>query len=578
MVRVLVLALLTVGCTETVDFGSGKLAGLVALDIKPSDATATVTDLGAGPVAIELFAIGTFVDGTRRDVSKLVEWSVDNPAPGAIVDGDGVYLTTNAAGGRVTVRARALVGDSAIEAEASLHVIIDLALVDGVFPPPVGAEGLFAPDFPIQSGDPSSPSVLYPSTGTLFPQDLARIVFQLAPGASTDAFRWRLDSDSLHISVLTGGTRWQPDGAVWSLIAATHPGAGVQLGVEAASSSQPGTIYASPEITMGFSRGGADGVLYHWSQGTSGVLRSTLASEAPSRLYPVLPDTTCVGCHAVSRDGKQMALGYDGENLRTVDLETVTPIVSGPLRPMGWAAFSPMGDLIVTADKGTLTLRDAKTGNTVGPNMGKIPLPMTLKATHPDWSPDGHFLAVTLTPDTVASNMTITGGAIARIEYTAGVWGPTEILVTGSATNNNYFPKYSPDGRYLIYVHADGPSQGAPSAELRIINANGGVHIPLAVASHRVGIVDAIPNLANTMPTWAPSIDEDLAWIAFASARPYGEILPTSGLSQVWVAGIDLSRAEAGVDPSFAAFWLPSQDVRVINNNPIWAPHVQPTN
>jgi hypothetical protein len=44
--------------------------------------------------------------------------------------------------------------------------------------------------------------------------------------------------------------------------------------------------------------------------------------------------------------------------------------------------------------------------------------------------------------------------------------------------------------------------------------------------------------------------------------------MPTAARGQIWISGLDLTRDG---DPSFAAFWLPSQDVRVVNNNPVWA-------
>ncbi|MBA3504107.1 MAG: WD40 repeat domain-containing protein, partial [Deltaproteobacteria bacterium] len=386
MTRVLVLlaSLWAAGCTETIQLGGGQLSGLVSLELHPPAAVATVTDLNAGPVVIKFQALGRFVDGTRRDVTHLVEWSVDNPAPGAVVAG--TYLTSNAAGGHAIVRARALAGESALEADADMHVVISLDLVDGVFPPPIGSEDLFSPDAAVEVGGARAPTLLYPAAGTLFPQDLSRIVFQHAPSVETDAYRLRLVSESLYISVLSGGTRWQPDGAVWSLIAATHAGSEVGLLVEAASSSQPGTIYSAPQATLHFARGGGGGVIYHWSAGNNSIMRSTLSSESATRLYPLDPDATCVGCHSVSRDGKQMALGYAGENLRTIDLEFQTPLLASPpmpVRPMGWSTFSPDGKLIVVADKGTLTLRDTLSGNTVGPNFGRLPIPIALKASHP---------------------------------------------------------------------------------------------------------------------------------------------------------------------------------------------------
>jgi hypothetical protein len=92
------------------------------------------------------------------------------------------------------------------------------------------------------------------------------------------------------------------------------------------------------------------------------------------------------------------------------------------------------------------------------------------------------------------------------------------------------------------------------------------------MASHRVAGVDDIPDLANTMPSWGPATG-DVAWLSFASTRSYGAIMPAADRSQIWISGLDLTREG---DPSFAAFWLPSQDVRVLNNNPIWAVNAAP--
>ena len=210
-----------------------------------------------------------------------------------------------------------------------------------------------------------------------------------------------------------------------------------------------------------------------------------------------------------------------------------------------------------------LTLRDASTGLPMGSPDGRVDLPT--KATHPDWSPDGSYVAVALSSD--ISNMEIKGGAIARIPYSEGVFGAPEILVPGSATNNNYFPKWSPDGRFIAYVNATTGSRTATSADLHVIRADGGTPIELRLANHRVGGVDDVPGLANTMPSWGPSTG-DIAWLSFASTRPYGGIMPNADRGQIWITGLDLEREG---DPSFASFWLPSQDVRVLNNNPIWA-------
>lgn len=198
-----------------------------------------------------------------------------------------------------------------------------------------------------------------------------------------------------------------------------------------------------------------------------------------------------------------------------------------------------------------------------------MPLPAGMLATHPDWSPAGDFVAVAL--GSSVANRDIRGGAIARIPYVDGAWGEPEILVPSAGDNdNNFFPRYAPDASVIAFVHADSPSRTAPTAELRLILAAGGTPISLQIASHRNGLVDGDTDLGSSMPTWAPDSD-DVSWLAFASTRAYGHVLPTGDSNRIWITAIDLDRVASGSDPSFAAFWLPSQDPTQMNYVPVWA-------
>lgn len=560
----LALVVTLCGCIQTVRFGDDPLAGITSLVVTPAETTLTLNDLAAAPTRIEYTATGTFDDGTTRDVNAYVGWGVDNPGPGAFI-GDGRYETSQAAAGHVTVRATA----GQVEGTAKLDVIATITIVDDVFPPPVGAETLFAGGAPVVAADPTrSPSLLYPAPETRFPQGLARILFQYTQGRMNhDAFRLRFESDVLHLTVLTGTNRWQPDSSVWTLISRSHWGATTQLDIEAAASVDPGTIYASGNVPLSFSRGEPGGAVYYWSASSSAVMRTTPAATSATKLFPAEGDATCAGCHAVSRDGSKMVVGYDGEKQQTVTLGdgAIVPNAAAG-RPMGWATFSPNGDMVLVAEKGTLTLLDANTGEPIGPDNGRVPL--ATKATHPDWSPDGGYVAVALSGD--VANQEVKIASIARIPFSEGTWGEPEILVA-STGDNNYFPRWSPDGRFIAYVNAATSSKIAVSAELRMIRADGGVPIRLRLANSRIGSTDDVIDMANTMPAWSPAND-DVAWLSFSSIRPYGEIRPIAGPSQVWISAIDLARAEQGLDPSSPAFWLPSQDIRVVNNNPVWAP------
>jgi hypothetical protein len=557
------------GCTDLVQLAPDPLGNLVTLDIKPRDSEITITDLAEPPQTVVYHAIGTFSDGSRRDVTDLLTWTVDNAAPGTFLD-PGTYSTTNAAAGRIVVTAAA---DGVVQ-NASITVIIDAVIVDSEYPP--SDTGLFAPDNPVSNLDVlRSPQLLYPTDDTLFPQDIATTLFQFDRGMMNDAFRLSFDTDVLHLVVLTGTDRWDTGAAIQSLLAKTSVGEPITVGIRGASVFDSGNVYSGSNIRIQFSRDIPDGFLYYWSAATNGIMRGSLGATSAGKLYPEV--TTCVGCHTTTRDGTVMGMGYGGEKLQTIDVATLTTTIDVTSNiDMGWATFSPDNSLVLVANKGQLTLLDAKTGAPYGSPTGKVNLPVGHYATHPDWAPDGSYVTVAYTA-MLPTNMDVKGASIARLRFNAGgTFGPPEILVAATGSDNFYFPKYSPDGRFIAYVHATESAHGAPSAELQMIGETGGIPIQLYEASHRSGMQPDLAGISDTMPTWAP-VQGERAWLGFTSARPYGAVLPAIGRGQIWVSAIDLAHAAPNMDPSTAAFWLPCQDVTVLNNNPIWAPSANPT-
>jgi hypothetical protein len=547
------------GCTDHVQLARDPLDGLVSLNIMPAEFTITISDLSQPAQTLQYKAIGKFLDGTKHDVTALVRWTVDNRFPGDFTD-PGTYQTSNEAAGHVIVHAD---GDT-LAATAALDVIVTATLVDGTFPPP--DPDLFQPGAPVIYGDPSSPNLVYPSNGTEFPQGLGSTLFQYTGGSGNDSFQLAFDCDVLHLAVLTGGDRWLASGVTQSMIAESCVGGQVAVTLEGASSVSS-NIYGAAPVGLTYTGDRPDGTIYYWSASTSGIMRGELEAQTASKLYP--GDTTCVGCHTATRSGNALAMGYGGEILQTIALPSLQITINSTARlPMGWASYSPDGTRLVVANNGVLTLYDAATGKPVGAGGGRVPLPPMKFATHPDWSPDGAYVAVALT-SVMPTNMDVASASIARIPFRADTWGMPETLVAATGTDNDYFPRYSPDGAFLAYVHATEAAHGAKSAELILIGASGGKSIPLAIASHRVASVDGVPALADTMPTWAP-VEGERAWIAFASSRPYGVVEP-GGMSQIWIAAVDLAHAETTSDPSAAGFWLPCQDVTVLNNNPIWS-------
>ncbi len=557
MTRLPLVLLLSVlpGCTETIELTHDPFANLETIEVVPGDATVTLTELAEPHHTLQYQAMGHFRDGSVRDVTSLVDWSIDNLPLGAF-DQPGLFVASHAAvgTGRVQIATRDLA------AEASLTVVVDATLVDPTFPPPAG--NLFDVTRPVVTGDPThSPALLYPSDGTVFPRATSRTLYQVSRGDANDAVRLRFDNELLHLAVETGGDRWAAEGAIQQLLSTAGVLAPLRVEI-AATASAGGPIYAGATSTLEISRDNPGGVLYFWSAATNGIMRGGIDQTSASKLYP--SETTCVGCHSLSRDGRQLAMGRDNGttfDLQAIDTTTLaTTIQPTAARPMGWATYSPDGLRMVVANDGVLTEYDARTGATIGVvSLGNK------FATHPDWSPDGSTLVVALTAQ-MPTNMDVKAASIAVIPRagTSG-WGAPQTLLTGSPSNNNYFPRWSPDGTVIAFVHATTTSFGAASAELLLLPAAGGATRPLVLANHRVGRAD-LPDLATSMPAWAPNTGQH-AWLSFVSARPYGNVLG-GGRGQIWVTAIDLT---VSGDPSHPAFWLPSQDVTVLNNNPVWS-------
>src|SRR5262245_43511979 len=117
------------GCTDLVQLAPDPLGNLVSLEVKPRDATLTIMDLAEPPQALQYHAIGVFSDGSRRDITSLLVWTVDNPAPGQFLD-PGIYTLTNGASGHVVVRAAA---DDGVTQTATVTVLVNATVIDTAF-------------------------------------------------------------------------------------------------------------------------------------------------------------------------------------------------------------------------------------------------------------------------------------------------------------------------------------------------------------------------------------------------------------------------------------------------------------
>ena len=339
-------------------------------------------------------------------------------------------------------------------------------------------------------------------------------------------------------------------------------------------------------------------------------MRAHIAASSSTKFFsdPLAADrAVCVGCHTVSRDGRRLAAGYDGERLREISIPTREVLIPrgaipgppagknempkppGMMQPMmmpepmmpvpgapemrgpdyGWGTFDPSGTRLLYADKGKLSVIDADSGEP----RGAVALPEGASASHPDWSPDGRFVAVSYQAKGKLNNKEVKGSSIARLAVLEdGTFGPPEILVQSAGDDDTLsFPAHSPDSRWIAFARSRGKSKDNVTAELFVVAADGqSAPIALARANHRVRDQDDVPDTGSIMPTWAPSTRADTFWLAFSSVRDYGEQRVGAERDQLWAAAIDPERIAQGQDPSYAAFWLPFQDLAENNHRAFW--------
>jgi hypothetical protein len=434
------------------------------------------------------------------------------------------------------------------------------------------------------------PALLYPSRETLFPVNVSHVRFAWT-GSEGALFSLDFSGPNTEVRVVTAEPSFQPSDEEWDWIAESNRGGDVTLVLRAIDSNQPQEVWSSEPATFSFSREAVEGAIYYWSTGSQGVMKALLADSNPVKFYtdPAGGDAaTCTGCHTLSRNGKRLAVGYGRDTgdlaLRVVSVPERTVTVNGgtaggvdpvtmKMTPAdkaaiaaAWTTFSPDGERLLVAAKGKLTLLDSNTGMPVGPDAGAVAVPPGMIATHPDWSALGDQVALTLAEK--GGDKSTEGGSIALLPYRGGSFGTAEVIVPKApGMDNNYFPSFSPDSRYIAFVSGSGKSEDAKSASLHLVEVATRKVIDLPRLNQRVNNQDAQMNLGNSMPTWAPSTSAGIFWLAFSSIRPYADLRALDKKQdQIWIAAIDPTRE----DPSFAAFWAPFQSIEQGNHRAFW--------
>lgn len=344
--------------------------------------------------------------------------------------------------------------------------------------------------------DPAQAPVLaYPNDGVLLPPNLGRLEVHFEPGApSHTLFEVRLESDATELSYYTrchsdpeqfvaGACLVELDGALLDMIATSNQGQDMLLSVR--GSGENGSFGQSATFELELASERIDGGVYYWSATSpESIVRFDFGG------YDAVPETfvapadvpgndgSCVGCHALSRQGDKMffSLGNSqrGELMYVSDMTRAASdpdfftyngaeldqelALSERQNRVLTGSFDPTGDAFVAVapvnDPESDLLLWFHDGNT-GERTGSVALPFV--PGHPDWSPLGDSIAVTAIGGPNGQTISFLGGGISlvRREGTGWLGNAPVTIVAPEAGKNRYNPAFLRDASLLLYSEVD---------------------------------------------------------------------------------------------------------------------------
>lgn len=453
--------------------------------------------------------------------------------------------------------------------------------VDASAPPDAADRFGRASEVPSGTDPLNEPTLVYPSDETMFPLNVRNVRHEWRGPADADTdtlFELEFEGKNTTVRVYTTQTSFVPDELLWDYIAESNRGYTVKWTVRCITPAAPTSAVRSAAHSLLYATQSVDGAIYYWSTAGKGVMKGLVSAANPEKFYPAAagPESeTYTGGHSLSRDGKRLAIALVPE-LRVVSVperELVFPQTgAGGVGGAGmkgekaaWSTFSHDGSRLLVAQAGRMTLLDATTGETIGPAEA-IAVPAGKFATHPDWSALGDRVAFTLADK--GGDNDVEKGSIFVASFADDSFGaPEELVPNSGGSDNNYFPVWSPDSRYLAFVNTNGKSQDSTAAKLKLFDVAAQRVIELSRLNQRVNALDGEMKLGNSMPSFAPSSTPGSFWLSFSSNREYAhENLRDQKREQIWVSAIDPSL----VDPSYAAFWAPFQSIDDDNHRAVW--------
>ncbi len=522
-----------------------------ALRITPGALTVTIVD--GAPVVQAFTATMVADDGTERDVTSATTWSLADGGFGS-VDGATLTLTGTGAGPTALV---AMAGGLTATAPVTVHV--RGTIVDDTAPS--NAAEMFGRAVDTAG---CAPSIAYPADQLIVPANLGRFDVQWRDPRN-DLFAIAIHNTYVDLTIYTATNGSYAIADRWPAIASARAETSMQL--TGLATSSPETKCASAPRRFGVTNEDALGGVYYWS--SNGTMRHDLRRPGAAAETFQLEGGSCIGCHAVSRDGTRIAVTRDHANGRGAVLDLAegrSMMPADATTRWNGATFTPDGDKLLTIQHGEMTLLAADGGAV----LTTVENPAGTLAGSPELSPDGTRLAYVQTTGTSDWAYGDASIVIRSFDETTNTFGDAQVVLPfDDATGlQSYYPSWSPDGQWLAITRSThGSSYANPDATIWVIKADGSLP-PLPIST--------TTGFTESGATWLPTAhtlgrqQEPMFFLSFASTRAYGTTLANGMASQIWVAPFFPARATAGLSATGPAHHAPYQDVRANNHSPRW--------
>ncbi|HEY6940798.1 hypothetical protein [Dokdonella sp.] len=452
---------------------------------------------------------------------------------------------------------------------------------------PANAPALFG-----VTGAPSGgPCLADPQIGTLFPNNWLRPRFTWVPAGAENLFELRVTAPNQGRALLvyTTASSWTMPANIWSALSqhtvdraitltvrgATYAGGSLTSGPEAGSS---GAVRIAPVAAQG-------AIVYWTSAGADTLLRGFRIGDETLKdiVRPADAGAGCVGCHTATPDGTWVGFsagegGGAGLGLLSADGQALTPsFISSSAQTLmarpdqDAPAFSAQhwtsGDRIaLTMYQSNIIWTDLEAASAAqGAGWGVLARSgESTNAASASFAHTSDTVLYVSTPDPVSTGVTVTNGDIHVVPYNNRAGGTPNTVV--ATQDNEYYPAFSPDDRYIVYNRAPNgtSSYNNAQAEVYVAPAAGGQPVRIAANDPSACTGQTSPGVTNSWPRWSPAASDDAGrrfyWVTFLSTR-------AGGPTQIYVAPVVDT---GGTLTTYPALYPWNQGAADASHTPAW--------